>query len=529
MVCAFAKGKVCLLLLAIAAVDSREQPVLYEISTRPWLYSLAQSGVPAHCGSYVCLKDVPRSEWQKLADDKIDMVWLMGVWQLGTYGPQFDKGNIDSFRKELPDVQPDDIIGSPYAVKNYTVNSDIGTPSDLAQVRSTLKELGMKLMLDFVPNHGAVDSDFAPDVFITHPSSGSFAPNWWIQRGGHNFAYGRGPFDGPWMDTLQYNYWNQKTIDTMTQVLISIASQADAIRCDMAMLILNDVIEHSWQGVMQANGFNRPSSEFWSAAIAAVRKQYPETIFMAEAYDYHMTNPPELQLLGNLGFNFVYNKNVLDNLVTNNLDNIRGYIGSNSQGFFERTAHFVENHDEQRSAKALGGQQQAFTGAVIASTIPGLRLFYFGEFDGFSSKLDVQLRRATTQPANAMLRKQYSTLLHVLADDVFHSGTWTFIQTPKDGTSWRLMAWRWRSADGAVKRVVVVNFSDQKGWANVRLDDIEGNDKISLTELLTGVVYERSVNDLKANGLVCGLDPWTAQIFSYDRPHQQTNESLVVV
>jgi glycosidase len=471
---------------------------------------------------------VPKSEWQKLADDKIDMVWLMGVWQLGTYGPELDKTNINNFRNELPDVQPDDIIGSPYAVKNYTVNSDIGTPADLAQVRGTLKELGMKLMLDFVPNHGAVDSDFAPDVFISRPSSGSFPANWWKQRGSNTLAYGRGPYDGPWTDTLQYNYWNQKTVSAMTEVLISIASQADAIRCDMAMLILNDVIQRTWQGVMQANGFGRPSSEFWASAIDAVRKQYPETIFMAEAYDYDFTNPPEKQLLQNLGFDFVYDKTVLDDLVSNNLDKIRGYIGSQSQSFFERTAHFVENHDEQRSAKALGGQQQAFAGAVVAATIPGLRLFYFGQFDGFSAKLDVQLRRATTQPSNEMIRKQYSALLHVLAHDVFHSGAWTFIQTSKEGSSWRLAAWRWRSLDGAVKRVVVVNFSGEKGWANIRLDDVEGSGTISMTELLTGIVYDRNVNELKSNGLVCGLDPWTAQIFSYDRP-QKTSEHRVVV
>lgn len=501
----------------VTLVEARPQPVLYEISTRPWLYSLAQAGVPANCGQYVCLKDVPRSEWQKLADNKVDMVWLMGAWQLGTYGPNHDKGAIDSFRNELPDIQIDDIIGSPYAVQTYTVNSDVGTSADLAAVRSTLKELGMKLMLDFVPNHGAVDSTFKPETFIQHPKSGSFASNWWIQREGHNFAYGRGPYDGPWTDTLQYNYWNMETVDTMTQVLINIASQADAIRCDMAMLILNDVIERTWSSVMQANGFGRPPSEFWGSAIAAVRKQHPHTIFMAEAYDYHFTNPPEKQMLQGLGFDFVYDKTVLDNLHSFNLDNVRGYIRSQSQAFFAHTAHFVENHDEQRSAKALGGPDQAFAGAVIASTMPGLRLFYFGQFEGFTAKLDVQLRRATKQAPDEKLDKQYATLLKVLADDVFHTGTWTFIDTPHDGSAWRLTAWRWSSQDGATKRLVVVNFSEQEGWANVQLADAEGHsDEILVTELLTGSVYKRKVSEMRSSGLVCGLKAWSAQIFSYD-------------
>eukprot|EP00440_Ansanella_granifera_P071529 gb/GFBE01077627.1/.p1 GENE.gb/GFBE01077627.1/~~gb/GFBE01077627.1/.p1 ORF type:complete len:524 (+),score=140.95 gb/GFBE01077627.1/:1-1572(+) len=505
-----------------AQIQARPQPVLYEISTRPWLYSLAQQGVPANCGMYVCLKDVPQSEWQRLADNKVDMVWLMGVWQLGTFGPNRDKSNIESWRGDLPDIQPDDIIGSPYAVQSYTVNSDFGTNADLAAVRSTLRELGMKLMLDFVPNHGAVDSLFKPETFIQRPSSGGFADNWWITAGGHNFAYGRGPYDGPWTDTLNYNYWNPETVETMTKVLIDIASQGDAIRCDMGMLILNDVIQKTWGGVMQANGFNRPSDEFWGKAIAAVRRQYPETIFMAEAYNYDFTNPPEKQMLQNLGFDFVYDKTVLDTLDSSNLDNVRGYIRSQSQDFFAHTAHFVENHDEQRSAKALKGPEQAFAGAVIASTIPGLRLFYFGQFEGFTAKLDVQLRRAVKQQPNTALAKQYNALLSVLADEIFHTGSWTFIDTTHDGSAWRLSAWRWRSADGTKKRLVVVNFSDQQGWASIQVADAEApTDEISVKELLTGTVYKRKVSDMKSSGLTCGLEPWSAQIFSYDHPQAE--------
>jgi len=522
----------CVSTLLLDFVLARPQPVLYEISLRPWLYSLAQSGIPAKCGEYVCLKDVPQKEWQQMADNKIDMVWLMGAWELGSFGPDLDKTHIDSFRKDLPDVQADDIIGSPYAVRNYTMNSNVGTPADLAEVRSKLKALGMKLMLDFVPNHGAVDSvlvDKSPDIFIQHPQSGNFKSDWWIQRDGHNFAYGRGPYDGPWTDTLQYNYWNQQTIDTMTNILIAIAAQADAIRCDMAMLLLNEVVQRSWNDIMQGNGFHRPSAEFWDVAIKAVRKHFPDTIFMAEAYNYGMTNPPEKQLLQELGFDVVYDKSVLDQLDSGNLDGLRGYIGSQSQGFFEHTAHFVENHDEKRSASALGGQQQAFVGSVVASTIPGLRLFYFGQFDGFASKLDVQLRRASAETPNTALQAQYRNLLSVISHEVFHTGTWTFIQLPKDGTAWRLAAWRWSSKDGVTKRVIVVNFSDQRGWANIQLPDAEsnGSDKISLTELLTGAVYQRSVSGLKSTGLVCGVDAWTAQIFSYDR--SQSSQPTVVV
>ena len=54
--------------------------------------------------------------------------------------------------------------------------------------------------------------------------------------------------------------------------------------------------------------------------------------------------------------------------------------GLRSQAVFSHGAHFTENHDEPRAASVLGGDQQAFAGTVITSTIPGLRLFFFGQF-----------------------------------------------------------------------------------------------------------------------------------------------------
>eukprot|EP00928_Gymnodinium_smaydae_P015776 TRINITY_DN1584_c0_g1_i3.p1 TRINITY_DN1584_c0_g1~~TRINITY_DN1584_c0_g1_i3.p1 ORF type:complete len:535 (+),score=103.23 TRINITY_DN1584_c0_g1_i3:65-1669(+) len=510
--------------------EVRRQPIVYEISTRPWLYALAQSGIQANCGEYVCLRDVPQTEWQRMKDDSIDMVWLMGVWQLGSFGVQHDRApdEMRAFSRELPDIRSEDVIGSPYAVVNYTVNSDIGNDDDLAAVRRTLNELGMKLMLDFVPNHGAVDSvlvESNPGLFIQKPG-GSFPGNWFIQREGKTYAYGRGPYDGPWTDTLNYNYWNPATVRQLTDVIVSIAARADAIRCDMAMLILNPVIERTWGNLMRASGFSYPSQEFWSVAIDAARAQFPGTLFMAEAYDYNFMSPSEKPTLQNLGFDFVYDKDVLDNLNGGNLDAIRGYIRSRSQPFFEKTAHFVENHDEPRSAASLGGQQQAFIGSVVASTLPGLRLFYFGQFDGFSAKLDVQLRRATKQVPNADLHARYTTLLRIISDDVFHTGIWTFVNTPREGSAWRVSAWRWASADGSKKRLIVVNFSDQAAWAQVQVADALGNggsDMILVKDLLTDAVYQRSASELRGSGLNVGLQPWSASIFDYSvQVHKQT-------
>jgi glycosidase len=523
--------QVTIVLLGLAGASQPRMPMMHEISTRPWLYSLAQSGMTAQCGGgeYVCLKDVPRSEWQRFADMKVEVLWLMGVWQLGEYGPALDKTHIDNFRGDLPDVQQDDIIGSPYSIQEYKVNADIGTDADLAEVRKVLNSMGVKLMVDFVPNHGAVDSMFAaqnPDVFLQKPADYQGHSDWWINREGHTFAYGRGPYDGPWTDTIQYNYWNPKAVEVLKNVLVSIASKADAIRCDMAHLILNDVFKVSWDnsGVMPGDGFKRPGAEFWQVAISAVRAQYPDTIFLAEAYNYNLASKPEKELLQDLGFDYVYDKTVLDKLIAGNLDDLRQYIRSESEDFFSRTAHFVENHDEKRAAFNLHGQQSAFAGSVVAFTLPGMRFSFEGQFEGFSKKLDVQLRRETKESPNADLEKQYHRLLSIVSDDVFHTGKWTFIDTPTDASSWRVTAWRWSSTDGRKKRLIVVNFSDQEAWANVAVADA-GNgssDDITITELLSGKAYLRSASKMRSSGLTCGLQPFTAQIFSYDSASAQS-------
>jgi hypothetical protein len=100
----------------------------------------------------------------------------------------------------LPDWKYPDIIGSPYAVVEYTVNEQLGSMTDLDNLRSLLKKYGMKLIVDFVPNHTAVDAKLVssnPEYFI-HAPKGVQPPydaNFYTPMG---IAYGRDQYDGPW-------------------------------------------------------------------------------------------------------------------------------------------------------------------------------------------------------------------------------------------------------------------------------------------------------------------------------------------
>ena len=142
-------------LFALVFFVECKHPILYEISTRPWLYELSQK----YGKSITKLKDIPTKEFDNLQKNGIEIVWMMGVWQLGQYGLEFDRKA--DYSSVLPDWTKEDVIGSPYAITKYTCNSDIGTNDDLKWLKEQLNKRNMKLMLDFVPNHSAVDAPTA--------------------------------------------------------------------------------------------------------------------------------------------------------------------------------------------------------------------------------------------------------------------------------------------------------------------------------------------------------------------------------
>lgn len=209
---------------------------------------------------------------------------------------------------------------------------------------------------------------------------------------------------------------------------------------------------------------------------------------------------------------------------------LRAAVAKRGNSFYQKTCHFTSNHDEPRAAAALGGDQQGFIGTVITSTLPGARMFYFGcvqsysvqvewhanhdcvhvscfsQFQGFTDRLLVQLRRETYQPNNNTVWGLYDKLLDIISDPVFHHGTWNNIDTPLSGTAWRLVAWRW--AFGDEKRLVVVNFSNEQGWGQIVVPDASApaGQNLTLTELFTGVEYNRSATKMRTSGSCAGCE-----------------------
>ncbi|RPI18835.1 MAG: alpha-amylase, partial [Acidobacteria bacterium] len=259
-----------------------EHPVIYEINTWVWLQELREK-----YQSCTTLATVPREQWDSIADLKVDAVWFMGVWERSPAGIAIanqNQGLLADFRRALPDFRTEDNVGSPYCVRNYVVDQQLGGPYGLAVARGELAKRGIRLMLDFVPNHVAPDHPWVaahPEYFVQGKADDlRNNPASFIETAGTVFACGRDPFFPAWPDVLQLDAFQPGLRQAVIQTLSDIAGQSDGVRCDMAMLLINNVFERTWGN----RAGQRPASEYWVEVISAVKKLHPHFLFVAEAY-----------------------------------------------------------------------------------------------------------------------------------------------------------------------------------------------------------------------------------------------------
>jgi glycosidase len=142
-------------------------PSLYQVNTRVWLRELAES-----LGERATLDDIRDSELDRIAHAGFDWIWFLGVWQSGLAGQRVSLESPEwqaEFRAVLPDLQRDDVCGSCFEITKYAVHSDFGGDAALERLRDKLHERGMRLLLDFVPNHTALDHPWVerhPEFYV---------------------------------------------------------------------------------------------------------------------------------------------------------------------------------------------------------------------------------------------------------------------------------------------------------------------------------------------------------------------------
>ncbi len=459
------------------------QPVIYEINTWAWLDELSRAA-----GKPVTLATVPGSEWDSVAGWDFDAVWLMGVWERSPRGTEIareDESLRQAYQQALKDFTDQDVVGSPYAVRRYEVDARLGGRVGLAAARKALARRGLRLILDFVPNHTAPDSPWVKD----HPEC--YLPG---------LAQGRDPNFPAWTDTLQLNAASAAWRRTAIGTLRDIAKQADGVRCDMAILLLSDVFAQTWN--------RRPLAEFWREVIGEVRAGDPGFLFLAEAY-WDL----EWELMQQ-GFDFCYDKRLYDRLAQQSPEAIRAHLGADLH-YQARLVRFLENHDEMRAAERFRSESLR-AAALVTATLPGARLYHEGQFTGARVRLPVQLGRRPQETPDEALCIYYRRLLAAAREHC--QGEWRLcpVEGWDDNQSCRnLLAWTWRERDRWT--VVAVNFSGTPSQGRIRLTVPELGDRTwRLSDPLTGDVFTREGTEMAQAGLYVALDAWKSHFLVSD-------------
>jgi len=493
-------------------------PLVLELNARVWVRELS-----ARAGRRITLATVPDQDIDALARLGFDAVWLMGVWTTGPGAIAVARSHgalRDRYSRALPDWSVADVAGSPFAVSRYEVSGELGGPGALASLRARLGHRGMRLILDFVPNHTARDHPLLtqrPEAFVQgfEEDLTRDPASFFRTRSGCIVAHGRDPNYPAWTDTAQINYGQLAGRESMLATLAKIADRCDGVRCDMAMLALPEVMERTW-GTRLGRDWIRAG--FWSGAIQAIRARHPGFLFLAEGYwglEWRLQRE---------GFRFTYDKTLYDRLLRGDHSGVRGHLWG-EEAFQEGCARFLENHDEERAMSAFAPDRWQ-SAAVATFLAPGLRLFHQGQVDGRALQVPVQLTRWPTEPARPEVRSFHERLLGILRAPLLRDGACRQLEVRPagpDGGEWgSLLALAWRPAGDPRATpgfLAVVNLGGERAWGRVPLPEgsVGPEDRYVLLDRWDDEAYFRSGRELIHPGLFVALGAHRSHLFEVAR------------
>jgi len=495
---------------------------LLQLNTRVWLRQL---GVAR-------LGEVPDGVLDAVAADGFDLVWLMGVWAPSAHAESVARAHPDlqaEYRRALDDLTPDDIVASPYAIARYEVSPLLGGAGDLAALRARLRARGVGLILDFVPNHTACDHpavSASPEHFMLAEADAPAGETFVAGASGRRIFCGRDPYFPPWTDTAQRDHRRHSSRRALVDELLAVAEQCDGVRCDMAMLLLSDVVARTWQrpGVVTPPADDVAQGEFWPAAIDAVRARRTDFLFLAEAY---WGTGPRLR---QLGFDYTYDKDSYDALLAGDGGALMQHLARDGGA---PAVRFIENHDEPRAASHFPADLHRVA-ALVALTLPGVRLVHQGQREGARRKLPVQLGRAPVEPVDGALAEFYRELRTLVADPVLRAGRWQLLPAQPawhgNGSHAGFVSFAWdrTGSGGQAHRLLLANLAPHRAQCRVSLGGLPGllGRRVAVRELFaTGdsppgdtastdgrPVYLRDGDELCGAGLFVDLPGRTAQV-----------------
>ena len=521
------------------AMEQKNKMVIYQVFPR-WFGNLRPS--PVMNGSLAENGVGKFSAFTPLALSKIKELGVTHVWYTGVI-EHATKTDYTMFgiRKDHSAVVKGK-AGSPYAIKDYyDIDPDLADTiqnrmSEFEELVKRTHEAGMKVIIDFVPNHVArqyfsdAREPFVEDLGQTDNVSKAFDVNnnfYYLpgqtltlrfdpQRE-EDFAYSEFPakvtgnnhFDAypsqnDWYETVKLNYgvdymhggachFNTipNTWEKMLEILLFWADKGvDGFRCDMAEMV---------------------PVEFWNWVIPQVKK-VRDVIFIAEVY-----NPDEYRNYIYTGhFDYLYDKVGLYDTVRAVMcgqapaSNI-SHCWQSLEGIQKNMLNFLENHDEQRVASDFfaGDARPGIPGMIVSAAMNtnpvmiysgqelgerGMDAEGFSGRDGRTTIFDYwsveSLRNwnnnglfdgAKLTPAERSLREMYAKLLNVVrSEPVIVEGAFYDLMYANSGNPYfnpnRQYAFlrKWKNE----VLLVVVNFdrADQCVWVNIPVEAFKALD-----------------------------------------------------
>ena len=487
----------------------RTNPHVLEVNAKIWFHQMKRD----FGRSIVTLADIPESYIVKLKSAGFDALWLMGVWKESLTSRQIARndGPINDYLKKIvPNYTKEDVFGSPYSICSYNVDKYLGTNEDLLKFKAKLNENGIALILDFVGNHFSVDHPLTwqePEMFISSKEDPGDSKLFYQNKNGVWIAHGKDPYFDPWTDSAQLNLFNPKTRQMLEDSLMQITPLCDGLRCDMVMLMLNNVHRDIWGKYLK---FDTPNEEFWPGAIQKVKEKYPSFTFIAEVY---WGLEAEIQ---SLGFDFTYDKILYDRLLFSNPTQIAAHLGAEHL-YQKKTLRFIANHDEEVPLAAFGSKERSFAAAAVAYTLSGARLFTASQLCGDKFRLPIQYQ-PLVRDVDIEVKTFYMKFLDIINHPCFHGGQWALKSAKsydgQDLSYQNILTWTW--TQNTTCKIVVINYSAEQSRFRICIDKLPKTENVFLKDEFTESLVSSSYGELKSKGLEIELAPYEFKIYSVD-------------
>ncbi len=298
------------------------------------------------------------AELPKLKEMGVDIIWVMPLQPIGKLTR---KGT----------------LGSYYSIIDYCAfNPEFGTREDFEHFLQQAHKLGMKVILDWVANHTAPDSE-------------------WTQNEGWHYrdADGNLMVQYDWTDISKLNYENEDMRAAMKEAMHWWMDEIgiDGFRCDVAGEVPTD---------------------FWNDAMAELRLTHPDMFTLAEDEDKAFE-------LCESAFDMYYGwtlHHLMNGVAqgSNSVQDLWDYFAKADTTVedYAIRMNFISNHDENSWS---GDEYERMGNAVEMMTaftyvIPGMPLIYTGQEYGNHHRLEFFEKDCIDRDDNSPMRELYSKL-----------------------------------------------------------------------------------------------------------------------